>query len=48
MTAEKASEYPTRLRWLPIRVDTTDPELILALPNVAQAYELTNYDGALP
>jgi predicted nucleic acid-binding protein len=46
ITYEQATGYLARVRRLPISADAADPALILTLPDLARAYELTNYDAA--
>jgi predicted nucleic acid-binding protein len=46
ITSAQVTEYLTRVRKLPISPDDAGPDLILALPDLAGRYELTNYDAA--
>ncbi len=46
ITFEKAAEYLAKVRKLPIYPDDADPDTILSIPEVANRYELTNYDAA--
>ncbi|SRR5579884_2598947 len=46
ITYEQAAEYLARIPGLPVSVDDPDPASVLALPNVARTYDLTNYDAA--
>ena len=46
ITRVQADRYLARLKGLPIVADAVDPKAILSLPDIAQAYDLTNYDAA--
>jgi predicted nucleic acid-binding protein len=46
ITYEMAGGYLARIRRLPISADEVNPGLILALPDLARTYDLTNYDAA--
>jgi predicted nucleic acid-binding protein len=46
ITYEQATGYLTRIHRLSILPDPADPAVILALPDLARSYELTNYDAA--
>jgi predicted nucleic acid-binding protein len=46
ITTQQVEEYLAKIRRLPIHAENADPPGILRLPDVARAYELTNYDAA--
>ena len=46
ITFEQATQYLAKVGKLNISADDVDPALILALPDLAHNYELTNYDAA--
>jgi len=46
ITNQQRAEYLARIPRLPISGDHGDPATILSLPDLAQFYDLTNYDAA--